>query len=276
MHTSTQIMRDSYEVEIDGIRSEIDDLTPHWEVHDRFGIVVRETLGTLGASLLIQLAVSNFYATKPSRRDSEPEYPEIYVFHDGGPHGDHSVFDFWPPRKEVRVPAHDHIALLEAINSRGITRLALPDGPIGRIESLKSGPSTWADLRSATARLTSCFAYSADGDVAGADVVIRSQHPRIEENANDTLDPLTMIKELVEASPKKFIANLPGPSEPVDVYRWVNLVGQRLGEIPEATRAAITKARAERIRSNGGVSSESYRRLSTNDAFALLAGVVGV
>ena len=68
-----------------------------------------------------------------------PVYPEIYLFHIGGPHGDFSYFDFWPPRKEVQVAASQPVSLLEAINAHGITRLAMPLGDIGAESALRTG-----------------------------------------------------------------------------------------------------------------------------------------
>ena len=77
--------------------------------------------------LLIQLAVLAFYESVPARRGTPPRYPEIYLFHAGGRFGDFNAFDFWPPRKEVFLPA-DPAMVLEALNDRAITRLAVPEG----------------------------------------------------------------------------------------------------------------------------------------------------
>ena len=46
-------------------------------------------LGATGASMLIQLAITAFYDVKPSRREVTL-YPEIYLFHVGGRHGNHA------------------------------------------------------------------------------------------------------------------------------------------------------------------------------------------
>ena len=64
---------------------------------------------------------------RPERRGPNGIYPEIYLFHVGGRHGDHSPYDFWPARKEVFVDA-DPREVLDQINDKGITRLAVPDG----------------------------------------------------------------------------------------------------------------------------------------------------
>jgi hypothetical protein len=79
-------------------------------------------------------------------------YPEIYLFHDGGPQGDHNSFDFWPPRKEVFIDGGDPVAMLSEINARAITRLAVPDNEPGDPERLTLGISTWAEQAAARER----------------------------------------------------------------------------------------------------------------------------
>src|SRR5258708_26780336 len=119
MRAASQLFVEAFEVQIDGERVSPDTVLRDWSPLDRFGIVVTEPLGGLGASLLLQLAIAIFYSVRPDRRASVPVYPEIYLFHVGGPHGDFSYFDFWPSRKEVRVAASQPVSLLEAINAHG-------------------------------------------------------------------------------------------------------------------------------------------------------------
>src|SRR5918999_121287 len=111
MHTGSQIYPSGFEIDADD-RQGLDALLPGRHRLDRFGIVVAEPFGALGASLLIQACVANWFESRPQRRDTAPAYPEIYAFHLGGPHGDYSAFDFWPPRKEVFVAANDPVAVL--------------------------------------------------------------------------------------------------------------------------------------------------------------------
>jgi len=103
---------------------------------DRFGLVVTSPLGGIGASLLLESAIAMLYKVRPPRRSSGPAYPEVYLFHVGGPHGDFSAFDLWPPRKEVLIPSGQPLRVLEAINAHGITRLALPPGDTGKASRL--------------------------------------------------------------------------------------------------------------------------------------------
>ena len=106
MHAAGQLFVEAFEVQVEGERVSPGTVFPDWSPLDRFGIVVTEPLGGLGASLLLQLAIAMFYAVRPDRRAGTPVYPEIYLFHVGGPYGDFSYFDFWPPGRkcECRLP----------------------------------------------------------------------------------------------------------------------------------------------------------------------------
>lgn len=270
MHTATQLVRESFQVQIDGRPAPLDQLTPNWNAHDRFGIVVRQPLGGLGASLLIQLGIANFYAERPQRRSTRPEYPEIYLFHVGGLHGDYSAFDFWPPRKEILCPGDRPVALLEAINSHAITRLALPDGLAGDVDRLAEGPSTWAEQSSAIDRIASCFVYGPDGRVAGADVVLSCSDLHAEENVDGTFDLRAGANAAVAFAHAG--AALAGPSIPADVYRWADAVKARLPEVPDATHDTVARGRAALLSAHGGRPAETYRRISVEAALELIAG----
>src|SRR5436190_24384995 len=88
MHVADQLFVEAFEVRIGDERVSPEAVFPDCSLLDRFGIVVTEPLGGLGASLLLQLAIAKFYSVRPDRRASVPVYPEIYLFHVGGPHGD--------------------------------------------------------------------------------------------------------------------------------------------------------------------------------------------
>ena len=151
MHAASQLFVEAFEVQVEGERVSPDTVFPDWSPLDRFGIVVTEPLGGLGASLLIQLAIAMFYSVRPDRRAGTPVYPEIYLFHVGGPHGDFSYFDFWPPRKEVRVPARaqenitDSVTPLPGVMSfrEELASLTLPCWPD---PSVAADGYRWADV----------------------------------------------------------------------------------------------------------------------------------
>jgi hypothetical protein len=67
MHAAGQLFVEAFEVQIDGERVSPDTVFPDWSPLDRFGIVVTEPLGGLGASLLLQLAIALFYSVRTSR-----------------------------------------------------------------------------------------------------------------------------------------------------------------------------------------------------------------
>jgi hypothetical protein len=270
MHTGTQIYPQGFEIDVDG-RDGLDALLPGRHRLDRFGIVVAEPFGALGASLLIQACVANWFESRPERRDSAPAYPEIYAFHLGGPHGDHSAFDFWPPRKEVFVAAQDAVAMLTEINARAITRLAIPDGSPGDPRNLTWGPSTWAEQQALRDRVESVWAYSAAGSVAGADVRIVSTDPRLEENPRDTFELPAVGEALLRHEDEGFEGYLPGFSEPADNHRWVDTVRARRHEVPVAVREALRAERSAAGERSTGIRTETYRRLDVEDALRMIA-----
>ena len=74
MHVADQIFAEAFEVEVGGERVSPEAVFPNWSLLDRFGIIVAEPLGGLGASLPLQLAIANFYSVRPDRRASWPVY----------------------------------------------------------------------------------------------------------------------------------------------------------------------------------------------------------
>jgi len=270
MHVADQILVEAFEVQAGGERVGPEAVFPDWSRLDRFGIVVSEPLGGLGASLLLQLAIAKFYSVRPDRRASMPVYPEIYLFHVGGPHGDFSYFDFWPPRKEVRVAASQPASLLEAINAHAITRLAMPLGATGADGVFQTGPSTWAEQASATERLCSCFGYAPDGHAAGGDVRISSRDPRVHENITASVTPLPDAIAFREELASATLPRWPDPSVAADGYRWADVVERRVDEVPQSVRDHLAAALAARLR--GGELVETYRRITTAQALAYIAG----
>jgi hypothetical protein len=270
MHVADQLFVEAFEVQVEGEQVSLEAVFPDWSMLDRFGIVVTEPLGGLGASLLLQLAIAKFYSVRPDRRASMPVYPEIYLFHVGGPHGDFSYFDFWPPRKEVRVARSQPVSLLEAINAHGITRLAMPLGDIGAESVLRTGPSTWAEQASAMERLRSCFAYAPDGHVADSDVRISSRDPRVHENITASVTPLPGAISYREELASVTLPHWPDPSVASDGFRWADVVEHRADEVPQSVRDHLAEALAARLRSRELV--EAYRRITTAEALAFIAG----
>lgn len=270
MHT-VKLKPEQFEIEIDGQASDLRGLFPGGNRYDRFGIVVTETFGGLGASLLIQAAIADHFVVRPERQKIAMAYPEIYLFHEGGPHGDHNSFDFWPPRKELFVPGGDPVAMLAAINAQAITRLAVPDATPGDPERLKTGHSTWAEQAAARDRVASCFAYSAEGRVADADVRIRSAEELVEANPEYTFWPGQFIDAIEEAGDHP--DNLPGLSVLADNERYAVQTKSRLNEVSDADRERLHAERKADWEREGGARVETYRRIDVDQALDIIAGI---
>jgi hypothetical protein len=270
MHTALQLSADDFGIEIDDAPASLESLFPDWQPHDRFGIVVHEPFGAIGASHLIQAAIVAFYDVRPGRRAgrgpgiAEPNdaaiYPEIYVFHVGGRHGDYSMFDFWPARKEVFVEADPRV-VLDAINDRAITRLAIPEGPATPVQHEYKEPAAARD------RIESVFVYSATGRVARPTITISGVGADVEANPRDVLDPEKMCSEVSAADFKRFDS-----TDPVLLEReWSRLILQRAREaqdgleLARSRRAALEEARVLR---------ETYRRISVDDALNCLVPAI--
>jgi hypothetical protein len=165
MHTSHELRSSSFEIRLDGGPVRLEDLFEGFHEHDRLGVVMSRPCGAVGASALITATITAFYDIQRSRGPDFFIYPDYFLFHVGGPLGDHGMLDVWPRHKEVVVPDEPEL-ILEAINDRAVTRLVVEDGepsePVFEREALAS----------ARARILTCLAYSPTGRVEDADVRI--------------------------------------------------------------------------------------------------------
>jgi hypothetical protein len=221
------------------------ELFPGFGEHDRLGVVVSRPCGAVGASALVTAAITAFYDLHRARGSGFVVYPDYFLFHVGGPLGDHGRLDVWPARKEVVVP-RDPDAILEAINDRAITRLVVEDGePAGH----EYAPE---ELASARGRIASCLAYSASGRVGDADVSIAGNEVT-EGYVADTLDPARRL------------ARLP-PDDPL-----ARCIAARADEAAAEDRARRQREREALIEDGRPV--ETYRRIGLDDALALIASI---
>src|SRR5829696_9881354 len=128
MHSSRELRSSSFEIEVGGVAASLGELFEGFGEQDRLGVVLTRPCGAVGASALIAATITAFYDIQRSRGSDFFIYPDYYLFHVGGPLGDHARLDIWPRRKEVLVE-DDPQRILEAIDDRAITRLAVEDGP---------------------------------------------------------------------------------------------------------------------------------------------------
>lgn len=272
MHVAAQLFTPSFESTIEQVAVNPELVLPDWDRADRFGLVVDEPLGGLGASLLMQLAIAEFYRIRRLNNAEPIVYPEVYVFHVGGPHGDFSLFDVWPPRKEVLVPTGQPISLLEALNTTAITRLALPEGTTGAMKDIETGITTWADKSSFCDRTRSVFVYDPSGLTHRPDVSLASSDSRVQENVMGTLFPVDVATDLLDEIAQGGSVNLPGLSVTADIVKWGQRVRLRGQEVSPETRDIAAAAYQQRLQNDGRRVFETYRRISTEDALVRIAG----
>jgi hypothetical protein len=250
MHSSRELRSSFFEIALDGRPARLEELFEGFGEQDRLGVVVSEPCGAVGASALITATVTAFYDIQRSRGPDFFVYPDYYLFHVGRPLGDHGQVDVWPSHKEVVVPPEAG-RILEAINDRAITRLAVEDCAQVTVRA----PDEVFDreaLASARGRIVSCLAYSASGRVDEGDVRIAS-NPVTEGYVDAILNPDAHLEEL----------RAEGNGE------YADAIAARAGEVTSEERGQA-RGRAKLV--EDGVPVETYRRIGLDDALGLLAG----
>lgn len=247
MHSSRELRSSSFEITVGGREVRLVDLFDGFGEHDRLGVVVRRPCGGVGASALITATITAFYDLQRARGPDFFVYPDYFLFHVGRPLGDHARLDVWPSRKEVVVP-EDAEQVLEAINDRAITRLAVEDGEPGEPELELEA------VASARARIATCLVYSASGRVRDADVRIAS-NPVSEGYVDAVLDPEARLAHLRERN---------GGDRAL-----AEAIAARLGEVAPEERRRIKGARKDLVEDD--VPIETYRRIALDQALGLLA-----
>ena len=257
MHVATLLKAKMFKVGIAGADATIEDIFPGWTTLDRFGLVIDEPLGGIGATHLIQIAMMAYYDIRPSRRSTASVYPEIYAFHIGTSHAAHAAFDFWPARREVVLRGGDHRDVLDAINDRGITRLAVPDRPMRDVVHRPK------EVDAALDRIVSAFAYMPGGQTTDGDVIIQGLDRRTEFNPRYVLSPPPRPPKLRQS------ADSARPVKEEDEAYFDHLRRMEAGIDPADRRRA--KEQRESQKSPDGLVSESYRRIGVAEALKRLA-----
>lgn len=261
MHVATLLRTDMFQIRIAGKPATMDDLFPGWTALDRFGLVIDQTMGGVGATQLLQCAMMAYYDVKPERRSARATYPEIYAFHIGKSHGAHAPYDFWPARREVILRTSDHREVLDAINDRGITRLAVPDRPPRDVVHRPK------EVDAALDRITSAFVYDASGRVAGGEVEITGTDRRTEFNPTQTLRPVAEIVAARRAPGAVNSMGIPIKEADDDYARWLEVCDTEI--TPEGRQQALVVRQA--LRSPDGTTTETYRRVDVTEALRRLA-----
>ena len=261
MHVATLLHTDMFSIRIGGRPATLDDLFPGWTELDRFGLVIDEPLGGVGATHLLQCAMMAYYDVKPARRTSRAVYPEIYAFHIGKSHGAHAPYDFWPARREVILRTDDHREVLDAINDRGITRLAVPDRPLRAVVHRPKEEEAALD------RIASAFVYSASGRLAGGEVEIAGTDKRTEFNPTQTLRPVSEIVSMRRAPGAVSSSGIPIKEADDDYARWLETCDSEI--TPQDRQRAL--ATRQNLRSAEGLATETCHRVDVTEALKRLA-----
>jgi len=244
MHSSRELSSSSFEIEVGGVPTPLEELFEGFSEQDRLGVVLTRPCGAVGASALITATITAFYDIQRARGPDFFIYPDYYLFHVGRPLGDHGRFDVWPRHKEVVVPA-DGERVLEAVNDRAVTRLVVEDGAAGEL------PSDPGALASARARIQTCLAYSPSGRVEDADVRIAGNLVT-EGYVEAVLDPEARIAKL----------RAEGENERAEA------IAARAGEVDRESRQRLLAGRRELA--ENGVPVETYRRIGLDEALGRL------
>jgi hypothetical protein len=247
MHSAQELRSSSFRIAVDGREVALTDLFEGFGEGDRLGVVLHSPCGAVGASALITATVTAFYDIQRARGPDFFIYPDYFLFHVGGPLGDHSMLDIWPGHKEV-VVENEAERILEAVNDRAITRLVVEEGE----------PSDAAfereTLASARDRIVTCLAYSPSGRVRDGDVRVES-NPVTESYVEAVLDPEGQLDELRAGD------------EPTGAY--AEAIAARAGEVEPDLRSRIGEGRAAVVENDTPV--ETYRRIGLDEALGLLA-----
>jgi hypothetical protein len=245
MHSSRELSSSSFAIEVGGVATPLEGLFEGFDEQDRLGVVLTHPCGAVGASALITATITAFYDIQRARGPDFFVYPDYYLFHVGRPLGDHGRLDVWPPRKEV-VVANDADRVLEAVNDRAITRLAVEDRAAGE------PPSDRAALASAGARIKTSLAYSPSGRVGDADV-------RIAGN----LITEGYVEAILDLEARIARLRAEGNDERADA------IAARAGEVDRDVRQRVLSGR--RDLAEDGVPVETYRRIGLDEALGRLA-----
>ena len=155
----------------------------------------------------------------------------------------------------------DHREILDAINDRGITRLAIPERPLREVVHRPK------EVEAALDRITSAFVYSAGGRVQHGDVEILGTDKRTEFNPSQALRPVAELVAARRVPGAVSSSGIPIKEADDDYARW--LVACEADVAPEDRQQAL-QAR-ERLRSPEGLAAETYRRVEVSEALKRLA-----
>ena len=165
MHSST-LSDSDFEILVSGQPVALAEYFSGFTNTKRLGVLAPNRLEGIGAVSLIMAHVTAFYNTYRATGEDFFAYPDNFTFQSREPKAAYGMFDIWPEHKDVLVGT-DAVERLNAITDRGVNVLLVPDGPPVPREYQRQ------QLASAERLIETCYAYSATGEVADPDLVIR-------------------------------------------------------------------------------------------------------
>ena len=130
MHSSYALASEDFAVERDGGSAPLDTLWPGgYQPGDRLGVILAQPMDACGCSNLICGTNTLFYDHLRDTRGVGNffRYADTYLFGVGCEPGDFNQLDVWPLHKFVSILQPTAEAVLETINDRRITHLAIPE-----------------------------------------------------------------------------------------------------------------------------------------------------
>ena len=169
MHSSYALSADDFAVERNGTSEPLSALWPNgWQPDDRLGVLLANPMDAVGCSNLICGTITMFYdhlrATKGTGNFFR--YSDVYLFGVGCEPGDFNQLDVWPLHKFISILQPTAEAVIEAVNDRRITLLAVPEtGARCRGEVVLSTWNTFLDQVRAVVLYSSRTGRARDADV---------------------------------------------------------------------------------------------------------------
>ena len=204
MHSSYALSAEDFAVERNGSSEPLDTLWPGgWQPDDRLGVILAQPMDAVGCSNLICGTITLFYDLLREKHGTGNffRYSDVFLFGVGCEPGDFNQLDVWPLHKFVSILQPSAEAVIEAVNDRRITLLAVPEtGARCRGEVVLS---TWNTF---LAQVRSVMLYSPrTGKARDA-----RRHPRRQQGGRE----LRRAGDLLDARPRRRVPDAPSPPAP--------------------------------------------------------------
>ena len=166
MHSADVLRGSDFEILVEGRQRDHAEFFRGFTNTRRLGLFAPYRIDGVGASNLILAYVTAFYDVYRATGEDFFAYTDFFVFQPASPVASYAMLDIWPDHKWVSV-GDSAFERLNAINDRGVNVLIVPDR--------KSAEPKYErpQLASAQRNIDTCYAYSFEGRVEAADLVIR-------------------------------------------------------------------------------------------------------